>query len=678
MGDVFRSEFMDILYTDYPWWYEEVHAFLLCTHDISVDEWQYIDVVPRYPKDVDYSTVFVPVQSVNDAARFLLFEPTVIAAAKVGHLGLIQSFISAWYSTHIQNQELPTGQNPWLFAAYVSARRGHHSLVQACLDALVQKGGLFYFVRPDLDMHYAYHVWKFMTNCSLSQLDGDGSFQHEECLHRFFSPAYEHDDVKTLMVHLAAIHGDTQCVARLLCPDPSRANAPQELGFTPLHLAACNGHESTVSRLLEIEGIHVDSRDEILGRVALHYACENGHLVIVRMLVMRSAPEHIDAVDYNGVTPLHLAAARGHKEVVQLLLSSRKCDVSRRVRRSLLRYRHCALYQPSRSGSGDSWFQNELNGRRVSLLLPSYLPLPALGVEGFTALHLAVAYSEVETARAILESARQSCNDGMTVVDFVNAQDSNGMTALDWAKAAGHGDLMQLPISSYAADSLTTSTLPTSTQSRPPDAYGPIASTSSATTQTPQPDINDSQVNSSNTAPMVMSKAVSARTRALYLQMTREREKGNYIQHMHSVIVAVARGELDTALALAQTAPKLEAEDDVLDEEEDEPRGVEMQAWRRLRVELDDLELEVPCYSRVPTQDVVLALVKRQVFCSRFSREKPGLIAQMESRGDVRRHMYEERQVYVDYGNTLLVGAVLIAGLAYQVWLQPPRGFAGD
>ena len=51
----------------------------------------------------------------------------------------------------------------------------------------------------------------------------------------------------------------------------------------------------------------------------------------------------------------------------------------------------------------------------------------------------------------------------------------------------------------------------------------------------------------------------------------------------------------------------------------------------------------------------------------------PGLLVAL--RDNVRRRWYEDRQVYVDFANTLLVGAVLIAGLAFGGWLQTPQGY---
>ncbi|MCO5568925.1 hypothetical protein L7F22_022628 [Adiantum nelumboides] len=59
---------------------------------------------------------------------------------------------------------------------------------------------------------------------------------------------------------------------------------------------------------------------------------------------------------------------------------------------------------------------------------------------------------------------------------------------------------------------------------------------------------------------------------------------------------------------------------------------------------------------------------------SGLAEDMPGLLTRMELREDVKKLWEGERKVYVDHANTLLVGAVLIAGLAFAGWLQPPGG----
>ncbi|MCO5555440.1 hypothetical protein L7F22_008985 [Adiantum nelumboides] len=52
-----------------------------------------------------------------------------------------------------------------------------------------------------------------------------------------------------------------------------------------------------------------------------------------------------------------------------------------------------------------------------------------------------------------------------------------------------------------------------------------------------------------------------------------------------------------------------------------------------------------------------------------------GVMQVILERGEVKKGLYEDRQVYLDCANAMLVGAALIAGLAFEGWLQPPLGY---
>ncbi|MCO5606323.1 hypothetical protein L7F22_060510 [Adiantum nelumboides] len=43
---------------------------------------------------------------------------------------------------------------------------------------------------------------------------------------------------------------------------------------------------------------------------------------------------------------------------------------------------------------------------------------------------------------------------------------------------------------------------------------------------------------------------------------------------------------------------------------------------------------------------------------------------------ELKRGLYEDRQVYLDSANAILVGAALIEGVAFSAWLQPPLGYS--
>ncbi len=174
----------------------------------------------------------------------------------------------------------------------------------------------------------------------------------------------------------AAEFGRTSCVLALLSDKRCKAEAVnyQFKDISACSLAACNGHEpilrlltpyladegkelfniaalrqasiqgeaSTVQRLLEIEGLHVDLPDRHLYTPFLH-AIENGHVAIVQMFLSsgdgrvdinrrclahhRSINATRDMVKHSGATGLILATINGYQQMVELILQKKRVDI---------------------------------------------------------------------------------------------------------------------------------------------------------------------------------------------------------------------------------------------------------------------------------------------------------------------------------------------------------------
>ncbi|KAH6953808.1 hypothetical protein BKA56DRAFT_625468 [Ilyonectria sp. MPI-CAGE-AT-0026] len=119
----------------------------------------------------------------------------------------------------------------------------------------------------------------------------------------------------------AAESGSLEAVALLLQDghkSGTRLNAQNIKGQTALSLAAANGNEGVVRRLLEEDGVQMDLQD-LGGRTALWRAAANGHSEVVRILVNNGGAD-FKQPDHDGRTPIIVATDNWHDTVVRTLL----------------------------------------------------------------------------------------------------------------------------------------------------------------------------------------------------------------------------------------------------------------------------------------------------------------------------------------------------------------------
>ena len=117
-------------------------------------------------------------------------------------------------------------------------------------------------------------------------------------------------------MHDAAESGDAKTFNALMRKGSDRY-APDASGWTPVHLAARNGHSEIVRAALAQVLPGLRGPNDL---TALHLAAWEGHQEVVRVLLENEAS--VNAVDANGATPLFLASEHGHTEVVRLLLDA--------------------------------------------------------------------------------------------------------------------------------------------------------------------------------------------------------------------------------------------------------------------------------------------------------------------------------------------------------------------
>ena len=120
-------------------------------------------------------------------------------------------------------------------------------------------------------------------------------------------------------LHLAAVNGHVDAIKLLVNQFKADAKAKSNDGWTLLHQAARNGHVDVVK--LFVNEFRADANTQSNdGRTPLHMAAQNGHVEVVRSLMEFGADANVE--DMDDVTPLYLAAYKGHVEVAKLTLSN--------------------------------------------------------------------------------------------------------------------------------------------------------------------------------------------------------------------------------------------------------------------------------------------------------------------------------------------------------------------
>ena len=152
-------------------------------------------------------------------------------------------------------------------------------------------------------------------------------------------------------IHDAALNGDLAKVKELLAKDPSLLDAGNDIGRTPLHLAANRDHLELAAWLLK-RGADVNRRENSYQLTPLHLAVWGGHLETARLLLKNGANLQAREKDNEtvlyyvknslplakflvakglkmndkessaGNTPLSIALSRGYMEVAEYLLAS--------------------------------------------------------------------------------------------------------------------------------------------------------------------------------------------------------------------------------------------------------------------------------------------------------------------------------------------------------------------
>lgn len=116
--------------------------------------------------------------------------------------------------------------------------------------------------------------------------------------------------------HAALYRNDATAVTILLSKQEIDINAGDELGITPLHIAATECDAGLFDTIIS-KGADIHSKS-LDGTTPLHAAAFSGNLHAVKKLIRMGVD--INAVDNYGETPMHDAAFSGSKEIEKLLI----------------------------------------------------------------------------------------------------------------------------------------------------------------------------------------------------------------------------------------------------------------------------------------------------------------------------------------------------------------------
>ena len=116
----------------------------------------------------------------------------------------------------------------------------------------------------------------------------------------------------------SSFYGDIEGVIAALAQG-GRVTAMNQQGFTPLLVAARNGHADTCGLLLA-HGSNVNEVKHDTEHTALHLAASRGHNASVEALLSWGA--EVNPHDHAGWTPLSVACQQGHLQCILTLLKA--------------------------------------------------------------------------------------------------------------------------------------------------------------------------------------------------------------------------------------------------------------------------------------------------------------------------------------------------------------------
>ncbi|PAN45162.1 hypothetical protein PAHAL_9G098000 [Panicum hallii] len=217
-------------------------------------------------------------------------------------------------------------------------------------------------------------------------------------------------------LHEAMRQGRSAMALLLLSADPDSAHDLNGQKESPLHMAAREGLEDVVRKILESPWVEEEYKSSVsVGDTALHQAVLGRHTRIIEIL-LEKRPALMELTDADGNIALHYAAQKDRQRAVEMLLKNRadlayKCNNQKQT----------PLHVAARYGSAAA----------IKALLRQCPDVAEMtDAAGHNAFHTAVASGKTNALRWLLRLVRPA--------ELLNRVDNNGNTPLHLAAEKGH------------------------------------------------------------------------------------------------------------------------------------------------------------------------------------------------------------------------------------------------